>query len=69
MRWKAITMLEETAATNEEVRKLLEDAAEDAYSGVVSQPVVDLPHASTGRRLLLTGSDGRLYKGAFCPEI
>jgi len=61
----AVAMLEETATTNEEVRKLLEEAEAEAYSGVVSQPVVDLPHASTGRRLLLTGSDGRLYKGAF----
>jgi len=63
----AVGMLAETAETNEEVRALLREAVDDVYygGGVVSQPVVDLPHASTGRRLLLTGSDGRLYKGAF----
>ena len=62
----AVDMLVHTAETNEEVSTLLREAAAEAYSGAsVSQPQVDLPHASTGRRLLLTGSDGRLYKGAF----
>ena len=63
----AVDMLAETAETNDEVRALLREAVDNTYygGGVVSQPVVDLPHASTGRRLLLTGSDGRLYKGAF----
>jgi len=60
----AVQMLEQTAATNAEMRTLLEQAAGE-LDGAVQQPALDLPHASTGRRLLLTGSDGRLYKGAF----
>jgi len=53
----------------DEMRKLLTDAASKAVAASpIQQPLLDLPFGSTGRRLLLTGSDGRLYKGAFIED-
>lgn len=52
------------------LKEFLTNAMEDHRPASASLAAPnDFPNTSTGRRLLLTGSDGRLYKGAFADDV